>query len=380
MASSADIKWGAYATFEGPFYPGKCPYALPANAVEEEEQLLVLVTTEGGTYDAYNGYDVCISTSGLSQWCDKAPFFLVCKLLGAVAERDMRLLEPLLGVARSRGYSFKKNSAGGWRWFKGGTEVRSADGQRALYFAGASGNKNSFSLAQKEQAKEWAAAVSTVWENEEAQAIQRAYTIPRLGSFAMGKGKKVLLDSYKHDNAFSRAFRAAYISFAANNPTRAADAVEHASLIRVEPFGYDWLVVMLKYLTFHSKVAIYPHRYTKIRPVLERLYGVDLPDLAKDLDRWNLQYGFSQKGEESADKACTPKGLQQALLVLGYDIGPAGADGIVGKRTKAALKKFEADAQVPAHAQDGVPDNWTVPALLRVLRERQKLGQVNLSA
>lgn len=36
--------------------------------------------------------------------------------------------------------------------------------------------------------------------------------------------------------------------------------------------------------------------------------------------------------------------VQQKLISLGYDLGPAGADGVMGRRTLAAIKKFQADA------------------------------------
>lgn len=38
--------------------------------------------------------------------------------------------------------------------------------------------------------------------------------------------------------------------------------------------------------------------------------------------------------------------IQTALLTLGYDLGPAGADGAFGRRTVAAIAKFQSDRQV----------------------------------
>lgn len=41
------------------------------------------------------------------------------------------------------------------------------------------------------------------------------------------------------------------------------------------------------------------------------------------------------------------KALQTALISLGYDVGPAGADGVMGRRTIAAITKFQKDAGLP---------------------------------
>lgn len=41
-----------------------------------------------------------------------------------------------------------------------------------------------------------------------------------------------------------------------------------------------------------------------------------------------------------------PKEVQTALITLGYDVGKAGADGIIGKDTKTAIAKFQADQKI----------------------------------
>ena len=37
------------------------------------------------------------------------------------------------------------------------------------------------------------------------------------------------------------------------------------------------------------------------------------------------------------------KKLQQALIKAGYDVGKTGADGVLGKNTEAAIKKYQKD-------------------------------------
>lgn len=41
------------------------------------------------------------------------------------------------------------------------------------------------------------------------------------------------------------------------------------------------------------------------------------------------------------------KALQSRLIALGYSVGPAGADGVMGRNTIAAITKFQADAKLP---------------------------------
>lgn len=52
--------------------------------------------------------------------------------------------------------------------------------------------------------------------------------------------------------------------------------------------------------------------------------------------------------------------VQKALTALGYNLGPPGIDGIRGKFTIAAVKKYQQDKQLPV---DGDPGPVTVAAL-----------------
>ena len=356
MVTAADIKWGSYKDYEGPVFYGKQRYEHPDNPDEASEILSVVTATEGGAYDAYNGYDVCMCTSGLIQWCDRAPYFLVCGLLGYVAEKNRTLLLSLDSLAQKLGYVFKRNPRGLWRYFLGDEEVNTKERQQKLFFAGATGLKGSFSEEQKEHAKEWAAAVSRVWEHPAAQQYQREYTLPKLLRFATPDTVRVMQASRQEDGPYSKALRAAYISFAVNNPKRAAKALMVAVEARGAEFSRGSVIEMLRSLTFQPGVAIYPHRYDKIRPVLEKLYKVDLPDFSEDLEAWST---VNDLGPEKH----TPRGLQLALMELTYDVGVRGADGHWGKLSAAALRQFEEDQGLPKRFQDGVPDEHTVPLL-----------------
>jgi hypothetical protein len=363
MVAVKDIGWGSYASYEGPYWRGKCHYTLPDNPTESDKRLMTITATEGGAFDAYNGYDQCICTSGLIQWCDRAPSFLVCGLLGKVAESNRVLLQQLDMLCAKYGYSFKLAPTNGYRYFSpSGVLVSTPESQQRMFFGTSSGLKGQWADADKTRAKEWAAAISSVWEQPEAQDIQRAYTEARLSWFVT-KATKPLLDSAPATDV-GNCFVAAYLSFAANNPAKASAAVMSALPTAGTLWTKDWLVNVLKAMTFKPGVAIYPHRYDCIRPVLEKLYNVDLPDLSSDLKSWLGDTGFKD--------TLSPKQLQLALLELGYDLGPCGADGQIGKLTKLALQKFEFAAGIPELFQDGTPDKFTVPALEKALSAQGK--------
>jgi hypothetical protein len=331
MATSNDIGWGTYREYEGPFYRGRSPYVLPSNPTESDRILAVITATEGGRWDAYNGYDRCICTSGLIQWCE-AGQYSVSDMLGAVAEKNRALIASVDAYAASKDVDFKKNARGRYRFFfrdeRG--EVSDTTEQRQLFLLRSNGKRGTWDAESKEHAKGWAAAISTVWEHPEAQRIQGAYTAARLSGFALPFARNVLAAAPNND--LGAAFKAGYLSFAANNPTWANQHLEIAMKASDDPaYSRDWLIGVLKQLTFGPNVAIYPHRYSAIRPVIERLYGVDLPDLAEDLKRW-----VTVNGEPLEAKAA-----QQILIQLGFDLGPWGADGIIGKATRQALITFQ---------------------------------------
>ena len=266
MVSVDAIGWGSYRSWEGPLYWGKRKYHLPANPTEGDKILQVITTTEGGTYDAYNGYDRCICTSGLIQWCDRAPFFLVTKLLGAVAQEDPELLRSVTEYIGPRGYTFKKRPIlnGVWRFYGPTGLVDSTDRQRELYFGSSYRGKKGTFPEDKSVAKEWAAACSSVWEQEEAQRIQREHTIPRLYNFATKTARPILETAKTNGGDVGRAFCAAYLSFAANNPKRASDALSWVVMNHGVEWTQDWLNSALRALVFRPGIAIYPHRYDKI--------------------------------------------------------------------------------------------------------------------
>lgn len=368
MALASDIGWGKYKSYEGPFYRGKCSYVLPESPNENDKIMAVITATEGGRYDAYNGYDRCISTSGLIQWCESGQYS-VSDMLGKVAESHPDLLKGLDTLALISGLEFQKNARARWRFHfidERGEVDRLAE-QQQMFLLTSTGKIGTWNDESRLYAKNWAAAISSVWEHPRAQAIQKDYTARRLFGFAMPSARRVLEQA--PDTPIGRAFVAAYLSFAANNPTWADRHLQKALNELGTPWSQHWLIGVLKELTFGPRVTIYPHRYKAIRPVLERLYGVDLPDLSEDLRKWENEQGHRFFFDT--------KEIQEGLLVLGHDLGPWGADGSYGKKTSEAVLEFERanyeepeEYKVPEEHIDGMMDQYTAKKMEWVLEKR----------
>ena len=364
MVTAAEIGWGKYRQFEGPFYRGKYGYALPNKPSEADLQLCVITATEGGHYDAWNGYDVCGWTSGLIQWCERGQYS-VSDMLGEVAKADRFLLQSVDQELEHENLEFKPNAKGRYRFFfmDSRGEVDSQVEQQQLFYVHGDGTQGSWDDVTKRRGAAWAAAISTVWENAEAQRIQNAYTAARLGGFVTSSAKAVFGSMPSTDLA--RGLYAAYLSFAANNPAWASKSLQTAISQHPElaPWSYDWAVAVLQQMTFGPGIAIYPHRYDAIRPVLERLYNLQLPDLSSDLKVWTEATGIPA--------GVTTVRLQRALISLGYDLGPAQADGKYGKKTTEAVLTLEqTSGMVPRSNQDGQVDLYTWPALQKALSDK----------
>jgi peptidoglycan hydrolase-like protein with peptidoglycan-binding domain len=56
----------------------------------------------------------------------------------------------------------------------------------------------------------------------------------------------------------------------------------------------------------------------------------------------------------------SPLDIQRALIARGYDVGPSGADGVMGRATIAAVKKLQKDKGLTV---DGIVGEKTRGAL-----------------
>jgi len=356
MATKDMINWGRYRGWNGPFYRGKHKYVIPGNPTEDHRIVAVTTATEGGRYDAINMYDGQIISSGLIQVVERAQYS-VSRMLSKTLPYALKELTPAMELTNS---IFKANNRKRWRFFfkDARGEVDRESEQRQLMHGRSTGAIGTWDEESTDIGKTWAAAVASVWEHEEAQMAQVEFSTRIIRQYAFWASKKAIEEAPSTD--VGRAFVAAYLSFAVNNPTRAN---KHLGIAKKSYNGpmwtQGWLIHVLKELTFGPRVAIYPHRYNAIRPVLEQLYNINLPDLADELKVW--------KESNDYDHLLSTEELQKALIALGYDLGPWGADGKYGPKTREAMLLFEQRAGVLPEYQDGMLDHHSYHALVDCL-------------
>jgi len=346
MTDSVNIRWGSYREFSGPWYSGTISFELPDDPTEDEKILAVVTATEGGRYDAINMYDRMILSIGLIQFAE-AGQFMASQLLGACRKAGAPM-DRFKAECRRNGCTFELVDSDKWRFRLGELVVDTIKEQQQLFLGGSSGRTDAWDSVQRQTARQWAAAIATDLQHPRALAAQKLFTVDHLMGFVMPAAKKMLFSDELSETPELQAARAAYVSFAANNPTIAQRSLMATGYQPTEP---GFLVDVLRRLTFHSGIAIYPDRYNKIRPVLERCYGVDLPDFAAEL----------------RVPAHTPSivRLQEMLLVLGFDLGPAGADGVVGRKTTDAIMTFQSQQRMTIN---GLFDHHTVQRLQALTR------------
>lgn len=281
------VRWGKYKQYEGPYCHGEHKFVLSKTPTLAEKLIYVITQTEGGTYDAVNLYDSCICSCSLIQLCDR--FHLVSRLLGAVASElgPDAILSPLASALALSNATFKQNKIKQWRFFIGEEECASEKMLQKLYLGGSSGLIGDWTDAQRHHAKTWVVGLSKIWDNPRARDIQVKFIAARLFSFVMPETKKVLFVDEEWDS-WKGAVKAAYLSFAANNPKLASDnfLIAHRSTSHAM-WSPEWCVHVLKQLTFGPGIAIYPNRYNKIRPALEGLFNnISLPKTSDALKVW----------------------------------------------------------------------------------------------
>lgn len=368
MVNVSDIKWGHYRDYEGPFYRGNQPYVLPPNPSLEQRYLDVITATEGGTYNAINMYDRCGVSVGLIQWCEFGQFS-VSAMLGAVSESVH--VAHLLPDADE--YFLSRLADGRWRFFmKTGNNnlpVDTLDRQRQMFFLNAKGTLGSWDAESIAHAKTWAAALATIFEDEVAQRVQIKFTTDRLNGFVQKAARSIWTSAPSPvlQTDWGVASYAAYLSFAANNPTIASNMLQAYSKAHgVHPNDRGWVIGLLKQLTFGPNFSIYPARYNAIRPRLEKNFGIDLPDFSSELRVWQQEIGIDPSDPDS-HRLDTTKAVQEALNALGFDLGPAGADGIFGKKTREAVIAFQRQNGLQVDGIVGKHTRWELHAALESL-------------
>lgn len=370
MVSVGDIRWSSYLSYEGPIWLGSTKLNPILNPTTVQKQLMVLMATEsGGHVDAINEYDRMIVSVGLIQY-GEASQFSVSDILGQICLRDPSLLDPLQPALQQSNTVFKPNGRNRYRFFfqDGRGEVRTIQDQQHLFLLHSNGLKGSWDDPSRLYAKEWAACLANVLAQPEAQLAQVDFITARLRGFATSAALNILWgpgDPSFDTDGWVGAMRAAYISFAANLPAVASSHLLKAmTKTTASKWSPDWCVQVLQELTFGPNIAIYPARYNAIRPVIENLYGVDLPDFSSNLQAWHAQNSIDPS---ASPNFLTVQSVQQELIDEGYDLGPAGADGIEGAKTVEALRTFQKKYGLSA---DGVVGVATRSALVSAYKNR----------
>lgn len=378
MITTNDVPWGQYRGFEGPYYHGSVKFRLSSNPTDAEKLLAVTTATEGGTLDAINAYDKCIFSAGLIQFCE-ARYFFVSKLLGHIVEHGAStdLLAPALEKA---GATFQKDSSNRWRFFFNQLdEVNDLTEQQRLFLGNSNGKIGTWDDESRELAKLWVASVANFLAQPAAIKPQVNYTAVRMRTFfATKEAREVMFSDGGPDVGWVGAARAAFTSFAANLPAVAAKQLKEAMKTTSAPkWSKDWVIHLLQAMTFGPGIAIYPGRYNKIRPVIEKVYGVDLPDFSDELKIWKRSPGLEDTPVGEPDFTDLEEVQKFLRYDLGFDIGNFGplhdgVDGRWGEKTEDAIITFQ---QLNMQGelgkfQPGVIDASTRKALLRAWRKR----------
>lgn len=378
MTMPADIAWGAYSSYEGPFFRGTTPLRLPANPSQAMKRVYVSSSTEG-LLDSINMYDKCSLSIGVSQACE-TPWFLTSMLVGAIAEKDLGLLAPLAPALAASNAEFKQTARGKWRFhFKDDRgEVDAGAEQKALFLLHSDGTKGTWDAASKAHGKLWAASMANMLVQPEAIEAQVEWVASRATLYAMPEAKKTLFDGAA-DDGWVGALRAAYLSYALNIPVKANEMLKlGVATAPGQKWSPDWCTHILQVMTFRANVAIWPHRYNAIRPHLEKLYGIDIPDSSTALKAWQADMGLHDTSEEDLYEEepeamgkeptfTTTKEIQKFLLDQGYDLGPWGADGKMGAKTQNAVRTFQRLNKLTA---DGVVGRQTRAKMLEIWRAK----------
>jgi len=354
MVSISDIGWASYKQYEGPFFRGTTWFHLPSNPTDAQRLVAVTSSTEGA-FDSINSYDRAIISVGILQLAEI--YYLTSTLLGKIAERDLALLDPLKPALAQASAGFKLNSKKQMRFFLKGGEVTSTTQQQRLFHLRSNGLKGSWDEESKNYAKLWAASIANVLVQDTAIKVQLEFSAKRIQSFALPSARRILWGDELPSAGWIGALRAGFLSFAVNLPAVASKHLDTA--LKTAPgskWSPDWCIHVLKELTFGPKIAIYPHRYNAIRPVIEKLYGVDLPDFAKELETWKAKLGTQHETEPAFTD---PTDIAKFLASLDYDLGPTGC------RLKEAVRQFQKDYKLQV---DGIVGPKTRAKLLQVWR------------
>ncbi len=361
MVTVSDVGWGSYLTSEGPYFRGSRRFVLPSSPTFREKSVAVVTATEGGSLDAINMYDRCRLSVGAIQFCEAT--FNVSKLLTACADSGLSdLVGSRLGLLPIPLRLVKDQYGRPRMAASNGFPIDSGDAMRAMLLGGSSGLRGGWTDDQKTFAKKVASVFANLLAEPAMMTAQAAHTGDTVSSYLLPRAQGILSADPSEDG-WSGAMRAMIVSFAVNLPAVADRLLASANS------GPHWtrdpqdrFYAAAQSLTTNSGIGIWPGRYTKIVPILRSAFGVPVPELA-ELAVWK----FRSHNPELDDPLDTTEEIQRFLLARGADLGPAGADGVYGEKTRAAVRAFQAGYTKEHLDVDGVVGKDTKAAMKAVL-------------
>ena len=357
MTTTSQIGWGSYQGFEGPYLKGSIPYVPEQNPDFLGKVVQVICSTEGGRYDAINMYDSCIISVGILQVCEKV--LEMSNMLSTCASLDIGSVNNALAQLPAP-LEIRQVSFGPMRlFFKDGSGVCDTPAaMRKAYLGGSTGMKGQWTDQQKLWARQVAVVFADMWQNPVLQQGQLTYVKGRMLGFALPRARQTIIAN-PNKSGWSGALQAGYLSYAANIPAVAdkclATAIANPKWLTGS--DEDKYRILMKAMV-SSGVDIWPGRYRHIQPTLSSLFGVATPTL-EELTALPGAPPVPVTGLTS------PQDIQNALLKLGYDLGPAGADGVIGIKTKLAIQAFQSANGLAA---DGVVGPMTKSKLIAALQ------------
>lgn len=276
------ILWGKYQEYEGPYYLGENKYVLPEKHDISDRVLYAIAATEGN-FDSINMYDRCIISVGMIQWCE-ANYCGVTSLVSDFCIRYGRQIfdNSFKDIIDYLGYNPLKLVDKKYCFIdKNGNIMDKAEEQK-LYFLGCDGKIGSWNDEAKNRANKWVQSFSTFLKDKKVIQFQIEYTKRKINDFFFNKDVKQILNSVildsKEKKDICEAATIAYISFSANNPKFAKENFLLAHEKNKDKiFTKEWLLSILRQMTFKNKIKIYTHRYEKIIKVINSLYPINLP-------------------------------------------------------------------------------------------------------
>lgn len=358
MIDAARMGWGSYKEFEGPRFGGLLPYEPPPVPDFLDKCLAVVVATEGGCYDSINMYDTCVLSTGLIQCCEG--LFLTSRMLGACPQDEVRTWLDRLPTPAD----LRKNPAGRMRFhFKDGREVDSKEKMRELFFGGSPGLVGKWlDESHKMHARKAAAVMASMWGSHSMRRAQVDFVKPILATFVK-PATAAVLSSRQDQDSWWGAMRALVLSFSVNLPAVAdrhfMGTVQDTAWAGASDEGKFFMAA--KRVTFGPDIGLWRARYRDLQPVLKSLFHVDAPTLAELAAHTGDGSEAAKYGEEDIDELVE---VQRFLASQGFDIGPSGPDGVMGFKTKAAVREFQAERGLSV---DGAVGPATRAEMLRVM-------------